>query len=91
MRFYTLGRTGLKISTIALGCANFGGVGSTPELFGKAATREEFFAVMDRAWTLGIYLLRHRQFLWRRLERAVCRGMVETERIKHPPAADLEH
>jgi len=54
MRFSTLGRTGLKISTIALGCANFGGVGSTPELFGKAATREESFAMMDRAWTLGI-------------------------------------
>jgi aryl-alcohol dehydrogenase-like predicted oxidoreductase len=54
MRNISLGRTGLKLSTIALGCANFGGIGSTPELFGKAATREESNAMMDQAWTLGI-------------------------------------
>lgn len=54
MRYNRLGRIGLKVSTIALGCANFGGVGSTPELFGKAATREESLAIMDQAWDMGI-------------------------------------
>lgn len=54
MQYRKLGRTGLKLSTIALGCANFGGIGSTPELFGQAATREESFAMMDRAWSMGI-------------------------------------
>lgn len=54
MKYRNLGQTGLKLSTITLGCANFGGVGSTPELFGKAATREESLGMMDRAWELGI-------------------------------------
>lgn len=38
----------------ALGCGNFGGVGSAPELFGQGLTRDEAFAVMDAAWELGI-------------------------------------
>jgi aryl-alcohol dehydrogenase-like predicted oxidoreductase len=54
MRYTNLGRTGLKISVIALGCGNFGGIGSIPSLFGKVGTREEAFAIMDRAWELGI-------------------------------------
>ena len=54
MYYTNLGRTGLKISAIGLGCGNFGGMGSAPELFGKVATRDEAFAIMDRAWELGI-------------------------------------
>ncbi|HET7376955.1 MAG TPA: aldo/keto reductase, partial [Anaerolineae bacterium] len=54
MYYTNLGQTGLKISAIGLGCGNFGGMGSAPELFGKVATREEAFAIMDRAWELGI-------------------------------------
>lgn len=54
MHYKPLGRTGLKISAIGLGCANFGGMGSDPALFGKVATREEAFAIMDQAWELGI-------------------------------------
>jgi len=37
-----------------LGCGNFGGMGSLPELFGKVTNREDAFAIMDQAWELGI-------------------------------------
>ena len=39
---------------IALGCGNFGGVGSAPELFGQGIPHDEAFAIMDRAWEVGI-------------------------------------
>jgi aryl-alcohol dehydrogenase-like predicted oxidoreductase len=49
-----LGRTGLEVSRIELGCGNFGGIGSAPELFGRGESRAEAFALMDAAWTAGI-------------------------------------
>jgi aryl-alcohol dehydrogenase-like predicted oxidoreductase len=49
-----LGRTGLEVSRIGLGCGNFGGVGSAPELFGQGESEEEAFALMDAAWAAGI-------------------------------------
>lgn len=49
-----LGRTGLEVSRIVLGCGNFGGIGSAPELFGQGESREEAFALMDAAWAAGI-------------------------------------
>jgi len=49
-----LGRTGLELSRIGLGCGNFGGVGSAPELFGQGESEEEAFALMDAAWAAGI-------------------------------------
>jgi len=49
-----LGRTGLELSRIGLGCGNFGGVGSAPELFGQGESQEEAFALMDAAWAAGI-------------------------------------
>ena len=39
---------------IALGCGNFGGVGSAPEFFGRGIPEDEAFAIMDRAWAEGI-------------------------------------
>ena len=54
MRYTYLGRTRLKISCIALGCGNFGGMGSVPVLFRKVATREESHAITEKAWELGI-------------------------------------
>lgn len=54
MHYKRLGRTGLKISAVGLGCGNFGGIGSTPALFGKGETEPEAFAVMDAAWEMGI-------------------------------------
>jgi aryl-alcohol dehydrogenase-like predicted oxidoreductase len=49
-----LGRTGLEVSRIVLGCGNFGGIGSAPELFGRGESREEAFALMDAAWAAGV-------------------------------------
>jgi 1-deoxyxylulose-5-phosphate synthase len=42
------------VSRIALGCGNFGGIGSAPELFGRGESRDEAFALMDTAWAAGI-------------------------------------
>jgi len=39
---------------IALGCGNFGGVGSSPEFFGHGIAEDEAYAIMDRAWAEGI-------------------------------------
>lgn len=49
-----LGRSGLTIPRVALGCGNFGGVGSAPELFGQGLSQDEAFALMDAAWEQGI-------------------------------------
>jgi aryl-alcohol dehydrogenase-like predicted oxidoreductase len=51
-----LGGTGIEVSRIALGCGNFGGIGSDPALFGTGETREEAFALMDAAHATGITL-----------------------------------
>lgn len=51
-----LGRTGIRVTQLALGCGNFGGVGSAPELFGQGESREQAFALMDAAWEAGIRL-----------------------------------
>ena len=45
---------GLTVSRIALGCGNFGGVGSAPEFFGQGLTEDQAFALMDAAWEAGI-------------------------------------
>ena len=42
------------MSRIALGCGNFGGIGSAPELFGQGESRDDAFALMDAAWAAGI-------------------------------------
>ena len=39
---------------VALGCGNFGGVGSAPAFFGQGIAEDEAFAIMDRAWASGI-------------------------------------
>ena len=49
-----LGQTGVRVSRIILGCGNFGGIGSSPALFGQGESREEAFAIMDAAWEAGI-------------------------------------
>ena len=45
---------GLTMARIALGCGNFGGVGSAPEFFGHGMSRDQAFKLMDAAWELGI-------------------------------------
>jgi 1-deoxyxylulose-5-phosphate synthase len=49
-----VGRSELTVPRIALGCGNFGGVGSAPELFGQGLSQDEAFALMDAAWEAGI-------------------------------------
>ena len=49
-----LGRTGVCVSRVILGCGNFGGIGSAPAFFGRGETREQAFALMDAAWEAGI-------------------------------------
>jgi aryl-alcohol dehydrogenase-like predicted oxidoreductase len=39
---------------VALGCGNFGGIGSAPEFFGQGVDDETAFAIMDTAWARGI-------------------------------------
>jgi 1-deoxyxylulose-5-phosphate synthase len=56
MEYRVLGTTGVEVSRIALGCGNFGGIGSAPAFFGQGESEEEAFALMDAAWELGITL-----------------------------------
>jgi aryl-alcohol dehydrogenase-like predicted oxidoreductase len=54
VEYRRLGRTSLELSRIGLGCGNFGGIGSAPELFGRGESEAEAFALMDAAWAAGI-------------------------------------
>jgi aryl-alcohol dehydrogenase-like predicted oxidoreductase len=49
-----LGRSGFSLPRIALGCGNFGGVGSAPAFFGQGLTEDQALALMDAAWELGL-------------------------------------
>jgi aryl-alcohol dehydrogenase-like predicted oxidoreductase len=42
------------LARIALGCGNFGGVGSAPAFFGQGMNEDQALALMDAAWELGI-------------------------------------
>jgi aryl-alcohol dehydrogenase-like predicted oxidoreductase len=39
---------------LALGCGNFGGIGSAPAFFGEGQSEDEARAIMDTAWAAGI-------------------------------------
>jgi aryl-alcohol dehydrogenase-like predicted oxidoreductase len=54
VEYRPLGSTGLELSSVGLGCGNFGGIGSAPELFGRGESEYEAFAIMDRAQSAGI-------------------------------------
>jgi aryl-alcohol dehydrogenase-like predicted oxidoreductase len=49
-----LGRSGIAVSRVVLGCGNFGGVGSAPGFFGQGIPKHEALGIMDAAWDLGI-------------------------------------
>ena len=51
---HALGRSQVTAPRIALGCGNFGGIGSSPQFFGGGLDEASAFAVMDAAWDLGI-------------------------------------
>lgn len=44
----------IHVPPIALGCGNFGGVGSAPAFFGQGTDEETAVAIMDAAWDGGI-------------------------------------
>src|SRR5262245_45043971 len=52
-----LGRSGVAVTRVVLGCGNFGGIGSKPSLFGQGTTRDEAFRLLDAAWDLGVTTL----------------------------------
>jgi aryl-alcohol dehydrogenase-like predicted oxidoreductase len=52
-----LGRSGIAVSRVILGCGNFGGIGSAPAFFGRGTTREDAFHLLDAAWDLGVTTL----------------------------------
>ncbi|MDX6543474.1 MAG: hypothetical protein QOK32_1077 [Gaiellaceae bacterium] len=49
-----LGRSGLDVSRLLLGCGGFGGIGSAPQLFGRGESEQEAFELMDAAVAAGI-------------------------------------
>lgn len=49
-----LGRSGVSITQVILGCGNFGGVGSAPAFFGQGIPKDEAFRIMDAALEAGI-------------------------------------
>src|SRR5215467_45883 len=49
-----LGRSALMVPRIALGCGNFGGVGSAPDFFGQGLSEDQAFELMDAAWEFGL-------------------------------------
>ena len=52
--FDLLSQMPLEIPPVALGCGNFGGVGSAPEFFGRGLTDDQALELMDAAWDSGI-------------------------------------
>jgi len=56
MQYRMLGKTGVAVSRIGLGCGGFGGVGSAPAFFGRGESQEQARDIMDAAWEMGITL-----------------------------------
>jgi aryl-alcohol dehydrogenase-like predicted oxidoreductase len=57
MEHRALGRSGVDVSRIVLGCGNFGGIGSSPAFFGAGETEGEAHALLDAAWEAGVTTL----------------------------------
>jgi aryl-alcohol dehydrogenase-like predicted oxidoreductase len=49
-----LGRSDVIAPRIALGCGNFGGIGSAPAFFGQGLSDDQAFELLDAAWELGL-------------------------------------
>jgi aryl-alcohol dehydrogenase-like predicted oxidoreductase len=43
-----------QLARIALGCGNFGGIGSAPAFFGQGLSEDDALSLMDAAWEMGI-------------------------------------
>jgi aryl-alcohol dehydrogenase-like predicted oxidoreductase len=53
----SLGRTDLQVSAFGMGCGNFGGIGSSPEFFGRGESEDQAFNLLDRAVDVGMNFL----------------------------------
>ena len=90
---------GLTVSRIALGCGNFGGVGSAPEFFGQGLSEDQAFELMDAAWESGIgWFDTADAYGGGRSERAIGRWMASrgvrprlTTKTFNPMAAGADH
>ena len=49
-----IGRSGIEVTRIILGCGNFGGIGSSPTFFGQGTSHDDAIGLLDMAWELGI-------------------------------------
>src|SRR5438445_464865 len=50
----SLSGSDVVLPRVALGCGNFGGVGSAPEFFGQGLSEQQAHELMDAAWELGL-------------------------------------
>jgi aryl-alcohol dehydrogenase-like predicted oxidoreductase len=82
---------------IALGCGNFGGIGSAPAFFGQGISEGDAFAIMDRAWAGGIHWFdtadaygggRSESFIGRWRAARKPEGLVLTTKVFHSTAGE---
>jgi aryl-alcohol dehydrogenase-like predicted oxidoreductase len=84
---------------LALGCGNFGGVGSAPAFFGQGTDEATAVAIMDAAWAQGVRWFgtadaygggRSESFIgrWRAARRP--EGLLVTTKVFHSVAGDPE-
>ena len=52
-----MGRSGIAVSRVVLGCGNFGGIGSAPALVDRGTPKDEALRLLDAALDLGITTL----------------------------------
>jgi aryl-alcohol dehydrogenase-like predicted oxidoreductase len=94
-----LGRSALMVPRIALGCGNFGGVGSAPEFFGQGLSEDQAFELMDAAWEFGLtHFDTADAYGGGRSERAIGRWIASrgvrpqlTTKTYNPMQADADH
>ncbi|HST18521.1 MAG TPA: aldo/keto reductase [Gaiellaceae bacterium] len=77
---------------VALGCGNFGGIGSAPEFFGQGIDEETALRIMDAAWAGGIHWFdtgdaygggRSESFIGRWVREHRPEGLVLTTKVFH--------
>ncbi len=82
----------MSFQGVALGCGNFGGVGSAPEFFGQGIDEDTAVAIMDAAWAGGIHWFdtgdaygggRSEQFIGRWLAERRPEGIQLTTKVFH--------
>jgi aryl-alcohol dehydrogenase-like predicted oxidoreductase len=87
----------LSLPRIALGCGNFGGVGSAPAFFGQGTSEETAFAIMDSAWERGVRWFdtadaygggRSESFIGRWRAARGAEGLVVTTKVFHSTVGD---